>query len=41
MLVDDDKEVGPMKSAVAYRESLRYDKDQSVVAVKVSKVFAL
>ena len=29
VVLDDDKEVDPMKNAVVYRKSLRYDKDQS------------
>ena len=37
-MLDDDKEVSPMKNVVAYRKSLRYDKDQSVVAVRSSRM---
>ena len=36
--VDDNKEVAPMKSAVAYRKSLSYDKDQSEVVVRFSRM---
>ena len=38
VVLDDDKEVGSMKSAVVYRMSLRYDKDQSAVAMRFSRM---
>ena len=38
VVLDDGKEVGPMKSAAAYRNSPWYDKDHSAVAVRVSRM---
>ena len=38
VVLDDDKELVPMKSAVAYRKSLSYDKDQGEVVVRFSRM---
>ena len=38
VVLDDDKELVPMKSAVAYRKSLSYDKDQGEDVVRFSRI---
>ena len=37
-MLDDDKELVPMKSAVAYRKSLSYDKDKDEVVVRFARM---
>ena len=38
VVLNGDKELVPMKSAVAYRKSLRYDKDKGEVVVRFSRM---
>ena len=38
VVLDDDKELVPMKSAVAYRKSLSYDRDKGEVVVRFARM---